>query len=306
MTPRKNPVAQSVHDRLHTIAVDRKEEFNALLSRYGVERFLYRLIQSRHGKRFVLKGAMLFVLWFDRLHRQTRDLDLLGSGEITEETLRAIFTDVCQMKVHPDGLEFDPASITIREIREGQVYQGLRVKVRGRLGNARVEVQIDVGVGDAITPEPIEVDFPTLLDLPAPHLKAYPSETVVAEKLDAMVQLGLRNSRMKDFFDIWLLAGNFHFDGRTLAEAVRRTFERRQTRLEPDPICLTETFATDASKVVQWKAFIQRSRLSDTPEEFSGIIENVRSFLRPMVSALAAGRDFDLRWPPGGPWGSVR
>ncbi len=122
---------------------------------------------------------------------------MLGSGEITEETLRAIFTDVCQVKAPPDGLEYDPASITIREIREGQVYQGLRVKVRGRLGNARVEVQIDVGAGDAITPEPIEVDFPTLLDLPAPHLKAYPSETVVAEKLDAMVQLGLRNSRMR-------------------------------------------------------------------------------------------------------------
>lgn len=153
MTTQNNPVAQSVHDRLRRIAADRKEDFNALLSRYGVERFLYRLTRTRHGKQFVLKGAMLFVLWFDRLHRPTRDLDLLGTGEITEETLRTIFTDACQFRVRADGLVFDPASMTVQEIRENQVYQGLRTKIKGRLGNARVDVQIDVGIGDAITPE---------------------------------------------------------------------------------------------------------------------------------------------------------
>ncbi len=302
MTSQKHPVAQSIHDRLRGVAAERKEDFNALLSRYTVERFLYRLTRTRHGKRFVLKGAMLFTLWLNRLHRPTRDLDLLGSGEITTETLRAIFADVCQARVQADGLEFDPASITAQEIRENQVYQGLRARVRGRLGNARVDVQIDVGIGDAITPEPIDTDYPTLLDLPAPHLKAYPSETVVAEKLDAMVQLGLRNSRMKDFFDIWLLAGNLDFDGRTLAKAVQRTFERRQTPLEPAPVCLTDTFALDSSKGVQWKAFIRRSRLSDAPAEFPRVIEQVRVFLQPVVSTLAAGREFNMRWPPQGPW----
>lgn len=158
MTRKNNPIVQSVHDRLRKIAADRKEDFNALLARYAVERLLYRLTRTLHGKRFVLKGAMLFILWFDRLHRPTRDLDLLGSGEITEETLRAIFTDVCRARVQADGLEFDPDSITVEDIRENQAYHGLRVRIRGKLGNARVGVQIDVGVGGIITPPPTPID----------------------------------------------------------------------------------------------------------------------------------------------------
>jgi hypothetical protein len=239
MTPPNDPVAQSVHDRLLNLTAERREDFNRVLARYGIERLMYRLTKTRHGKRFVLKGAMLFLLWLDRPHRPTRDLDLLGSGEITESTLRAIFTDVCQARVKPDGLTFDPDSITVQEIRENQVYQGLRVKVRGRLGNARVDVQIDVGTGDIITPTPVEIDYPTLLDLPAPHLKTYPKETVVAEKLEAMIQLGLRNSRMKDFFDLWLMARHFEFDGPTLAESIRRTCERRQTPVTADAACFS-------------------------------------------------------------------
>jgi len=302
MTTQNNPVAQSVHDRLRRIAADRKEDFNALLSRYGVERFLYRLTRTRHGKQFVLKGAMLFVLWFDRLHRPTRDLDLLGTGEITEETLRTIFTDACQFRVRADGLVFDPASMTVQEIRENQVYQGLRTKIKGRLGNARVDVQIDVGIGDAITPESIATDYPTLLDLPAPHLKVYPTETVVAEKLETMVQLGLRNSRMKDFFDIWLLAESFEFDGPTLAEAVRRTFELRQTQLEREPIFLTKTFEMNTSLEVQWKAFVRRGHLSEAPTEWPEVLARIRAFLQPIVSTLAEKQEFNMRWLARGPW----
>lgn len=297
-----NPVAQSVHDRLRRIAADRKEDFNGLLARYGAERFLYRLTRTRHGRRFVLKGAMLFLLWRNRLHRPTRDLDLLGSGDITEQTLRAIFTDACRARVRADGLAFDPNSMTVQEIREHQIYRGLRVRVRGLLGKARIDVQVDVGTGDAVTPEPLDADYPTLLDLPAPHLKAYPPETVVAEKLDAMVQLALRNSRMKDFFDLWWISNEFEFDGRTLAEAVRRTFERRATPLEPAPICLTDEFASDPSKETQWRAFIRRSRLSDAPVDFAHAIQQLRSFLHPLVSHLGAGEDFAMRWPAGGPW----
>ena len=245
---------------------------------------------------------MLFILWFGRLDRPTRDLDLLGSGEISEETLRAIFADVCCARVKSDGLEFDTDSITVQEIRENQVYQGLRVKIRGRLGNARVGVQVDVGVGDAITPEPTEMDYPTLLDLPSPRLKTYPRETVVSEKLNAMVQLGLRNSRMKDFFDLWLMSRSFEFDGIVLAESVRRTFDRRQTPLEPQPVCFQEAFGGDTSKQTQWKALIQRGRLMDVPNEFHAVMEQIRRFLHPVLIASAEHRVFDMQWPLGGPW----
>jgi len=302
MTWRDDPVAQSVHDRLRRLAADRREDFNALLARYGNERFLYRLSRTRHSKRFVLKGAMLFIVWLNRLHRPTRDLDLLGLGEITEATLREVFTDVCQTRVKSDGLAFDPDSIAVQEIRENQVYQGLRVKVRGRLGTARVDIQVDVGTGDAITPDPIEADYPTLLDLPAPRLQTYPTETVVAEKLDAMVQLGLRNSRMRDFFDLWLMARTFDFDGATLAEAIRQTFARRRTALALEPACFTDAFAQDSAKQTQWRAFLRRSRLSDAPSDFPEVVEQVRAFLHPAVIALAEATRFVQRWRPGGPW----
>lgn len=305
MTPSRDPVAQSVHDRLLRTAHDRKEDFNSLLVRYGAERFWYRLTTTRHAKRFILKGAMLFLLWRDRLHRPTRDLDLLGAGEITEGTLRVIFTEVCDAPVQADGLTFEPASMIVQEIRENQIYRGLRCRVRGWLGNARGDVQIDVGIGDTVTPQPIESVFPTLLNMPAPRVMVYPLETVVAEKLDAMVQLGLRNSRMKDFFDLWLALNEFDFDGRVLAEAARRTFERRGTQMEAEPIFLTDSFAGDPTKTTQWRAFLRRSGLTGTPPDFRKIIEEVRAFLWPLVSAIAAGRGFQMHWPRGGDWQPV-
>lgn len=171
-----DPVARSVHDRLLKLATSRKEDFNAMLGRYGNERVLYRLTRTKHGKRFVLKGASLFVLWLGRVHRPTRDLDLLGLGKIDAAALKTIFEDVCRASVEPDGLKFDPASVTVGEIREGQEYQGLRVTLRGAMGTARLSVQMDVGLGDAITPTPEEATYPTLLEMPAPRMKAYPRD----------------------------------------------------------------------------------------------------------------------------------
>ena len=302
MTPPKDPLAQSVHDRLLRLAADRKEDFNALLGRYGIERVLYRLSRTRHGRRFVLKGAMLFIVWLNRLERPTRDVDLLGLGQVDEQTLRAVFADVCAVQVEPDGLVFDPTSVAVEPIRENQTYGGLRVKLRGSLGNARVAVQIDVGVGDVITPSSVEADYPTLLDLPAPHLRVYPRETAVAKKLHAMVQLAARNSRMKDFFDVWLMSRTFEFAGDVLANAIQQTFARRQTALAVEPTCFTETFASDASKMAQWKAFVRRVRVTDMPQEFTGVMKPIRAFVQPIIAALAEGRDFDHRWSPGGPW----
>jgi hypothetical protein len=298
-----NPQAHSVMDRLRLLATQRREDFNALLARYGNERFLFRLGSSPHRQRFVLKGAMLFVAWLDRIHRPTRDVDLLGLGEITPETIRAMFTDICACgSVDEDGVTFDPTTIAIAEIRENQTYHGLRVTLLGHLGSARINLQVDIGVGDAVTPSAQETDYPTLLGHAAPRLNLYPRESVIAEKLDAMLQLGLRNSRMKDFHDCWLLITSFSFAGSQLAEAIQRTCARRATTIRADADCFGESFAHDPAKQIQWAAFRRRSSITDSPHEFPVLMEQVRSFLLPPVRSVVDGSPFTARWPAGGPW----
>ncbi len=304
MNARSNDaVARSVHDRLLKLAANRKEDFNALLAAYGNERILYRLSRTRHGKRFVLKGASLFILWMGKVHRPTRDLDLLGSGRVDPDSLTTIFQDVCKAEVDPDGLQFDPASITVAQIREGQEYGGLRVKLRGNMGTARLSIQIDVGIGDATAPAPQVVEFPTLLDMPAPRLKAYPRETVVAEKLDAMLELGIKNSRMKDYYDIALLARHFPFDGATLRAAIETTLRRRGREIPPGlPAGLSDAFASDAAKATQWSAFIRNHPAPELPGNLAAVVRQVRGFLESPLMALVAGREFAPNWAPGGPW----
>ena len=304
MSARSNDtVARSVHDRLLKLAASRKEDFNALLAGYGNERILYRLSQTKHGKRFVLKGASLFIVWLGNVHRPTRDLDLLGSGQVDPDSLKAVFEDVCTVEVDPDGLQFDPASITVGEIREGQEYGGLRVKLRGNLGTARLSIQIDVGIGDAITPAPQVVEFPTLLDMPAPRLKAYPRETAVAEKLDAMLELGIKNSRMKDYYDIALLARHFSFEGAVFRAAIEATLRRRGRGIPSGlPTGLSDAFASDAAKATQWSAFIRNHPAPELPGDLPAIVRQVREFLEPPLAALSTGTSFTLIWTPGGPW----
>lgn len=298
-----DPIAHSVHDRLLKLAASRKEDYNAILGRYGNERILYRLTRTKHGKRFTLKGASLFVLWLGRVHRPTRDLDLLGSGKIDTVVLQTMFEDVCRASVEPDGLTFDPASITVSEIREGQEYQGLRVKLRGLMGTARLSIQIDVGLGDAITPTPEEATYPTLLDMPAPRMKAYPRETAIAEKLDAMLELGMKNSRMKDYYDIALLARHFAFDGATLQAAVKATLQRRERTIPAEPPTgLSDAFGSDPSKSTQWNAFTRNHRDSELPADLTTVVQQVRAFLEPPLTTLAARKDFAMNWAPGGPW----
>jgi predicted nucleotidyltransferase component of viral defense system len=228
---RKNPsnLAASVRQRLMNAARQQGEDFQLVLTRYLIERLLYRLSQSPHAPRFLLKGALLFALWTGRTHRPTRDLDLLGRGEARPEALAEVFRDLCSLDVQPDGVEFAADTIAVEAIREDQEYQGQRVHVEGRLDNARVRLQVDVGFGDAVTPGAEDVRYPTLLEMPAPQLKAYPRETVVAEKLQAMVMLGMANSRMKDFFDLSVLSSEFDFQGAILCKAIGATFKRRGT-----------------------------------------------------------------------------
>jgi hypothetical protein len=296
-------VAHSVHDRLLKLAARRKEDFNALLAGYGNERILYRLSRTQHGKRFVLKGATLFIMWLGKAHRPTRDLDLLGSGQLDLGSLQAIFQDVCTVEVEPDGVRFDPASVTVGEIREGQAYGGLRVKLRGHMGTARLSIQIDVGLGDTITPAPQEVMFPTLLDMPGPKIKAYPRETAIAEKLDAMLELGIKNSRMKDYYDLALLSRHFAFDGATLHAAIGATLRRRERGVPPGlPTGLTDAFASDTAKATQWSAFIRNHPAPELPNDLAAVVRLVRAFLEPPIMSLTSGREFVSTWAPGGPW----
>ena len=295
-------MAASVRDRLLHRAKERGEDYNALLVRYATERFLYRLGVSDQRDRFILKGAMLFVLWEGDLHRITRDVDLLGTGSEEVDDVVAAVREICAVTVEDDGLEFHPDTAKGTPIREGQAYEGVRVRVLATLGNARLPLQIDVGFGDAITPGIDDATLPTLLDFPSPRLAAYPRETVVAEKVQAMVLLGIANTRMKDFYDVDYLARHFDFEGQSLVEALRATFARRGTPL-PDslPLALSEEFATDSAKRAQWAAFLKKGKL-DVGDSFGEVISRLRLFLLPPLEAAQSGGTLDRTWRASGPW----
>jgi hypothetical protein len=246
---------------------------------------------------------MLFAAWTGQPHRPTRDLDLLGIGDSSDTALRQVFSEIVRTPVEPDGLEFDDGSISISEIREAQDYPGKRIGLRGRRGNARLDLQIDVGFGDAVTPEPAEIDYPTLLDSPSPRIRAYPCETVIAEKLQALVAFGMVISRMKDFYDIWTLSKQFPFGGASLSAAIAATFERRGTAIpEGVPTALTNEFAADRTKQSQWAGFLRRIALSEASPSLSRVVNDLREFLLEPLHAAAQQETLSKSWKPGGPW----
>ncbi len=305
MTKAPTQIGASVRARLLKLARERKEDFQLVLTRYANERLLYRLATSPHRNNFVLKGAALFTLWTGTPHRATRDLDLLGFGNHDDDWVSKVFAEILTSAVIDDGVDFDARTLSVAPIREDQEYGGIRVLIDAQITAARIKLQVDVGFGDAVTPTPELVDFPTLLDFPAPTLRAYPRETVVAEKLDAMVQLGLANSRMKDFFDIRLLSRLFEFDGTTLAQAVAATFARRGTPLPVElPIALTQEFSADKGKETQWTAFVRKAGLSTTSGTLPEVVAELRDFLEPVIAAAREQVPWLTRWPAGGPWRS--
>jgi predicted nucleotidyltransferase component of viral defense system len=276
---------------------------NVVLARYAAERFLYRLSRSRYADRFVLKGALMMLVWLGETIRPTRDADLLGFGEVTQQSLVGILTDVCNLDVEPDGLQFLPSSIRIAPIRQEDAYGGLRATIQARLGNARLHVQVDVGIGDAVVPEPDWLEYPSLLDFPMPRLKAYRPETAIAEKLHAMVMLGEANSRMRDFFDIHALSEHHRFDGDILTRAVRATFERRRTPIpESLPLAMTPAFAAIHAKQMQWQGFLGKSGLNSAPPQLSDVVVRIAAFLEPIITAARGSATLKLAWIPGGPW----
>ncbi len=298
MTKGDRGSAASVHARLLNGARESGEEFQRVLVRYAIERFLYRLSKSIHAESFVLKGATLLAVWTERPHRATKDVDLLGFGTPDEERLAAVLREVITTSVDADGLEFDEQTVEVVPIREDADYSGLRTTLTVRLGSARIPLQIDTGFGDALTLPAVEVDVPTLLEQPSARLRAYRPEQVIAEKFHAMVDLGLLNTRMKDYFDIYILAGERAFEAADLRRAIEGTFQRRKAAIPGVvPIGLDDAFAADVSKQRQWTAFCQR-----IGAETVGL-EDVLSRIRPfLLEPLEQKPGATWRWAPNGPW----
>ena len=306
MSKPKSNLAASVHRRLLDGARQRGEDFQLTLLRYAAERLLYRLGQSRHRQDFVLKGAMLFLLWPDQLYRPTRDVDLLGFGEPTPERLHRVFSEIAAIEFPDDALQFDSASVTTEPIRTIQDYGGVRVTLTTALGKAKIPLQVDIGFGDAITPGPRDAVFPTLLDSDPPKVRAYPLETVVAEKFEAAVRLGRANSRMKDFHDLLTLAGRREFDGPLLTRAIRATVERREASLAMVGDVLAEAFSADPILGQRWRAFAKGLHGgSQGVSTFAEVGEALRRFLGPLGDALS-GKLTLRNWTPTQGWTSER
>lgn len=279
-------LAASVRARLLNIAKAEQTDFNAVLMRYALERFLYRLGQSAHADHFVLKGAMLFNLWYTMPHRPTRDVDLLGFGPSDLESIAQAFRQIISVAA-ADGMVFDAASVVVEEIRKSASYAGARVFVTAELARARCKVQIDIGFGDAVTPGPVDATYPVLLaDFAAPQLRTYPAYTVVAEKLHAMALLGMTNSRLKDYLDVWILLDREVLDADTMATAIAATFSRRNTPIAAElPIGLSNEFANDASRQALWAAFLKKNGLAAML--LGDVVTTLRATLQPALMQAA-------------------
>jgi len=303
MTVSDEDRARSIRQRLLNEVRRRGETDRFTLERYAMERFLFRLGESRHTKQFVLKGAMLFTLWGGSVYRSTRDLDFTGYGPSDTDSVLEAIRQICETSTADDGLAFDAASMEAEPIRDQSEYVGLRIRLRAHLGRSSIPLQVDIGFGNAIEPPAEVVTFPTLLDDPPPRIFAYPKEAVVAEKTHAMVVLGDKNSRFKDFYDLFILASSFPFDGRRVSAGLAATFERRETPIDDAyPVALTSAFFEDDRRAQQWRSYRSQKELSGAPADFSAVGELILRFLQPLWKSLASGQEHNQTWLPGGSW----
>jgi len=298
---RAKNIPASVHARLLNISKATNRHFNELLQYYGMERFLYRLSRSTHKDEFVLKGALMLQSLGSVLSRPTMDIDLLCKLSNQHELMARVIRE-CMATEVADGMTYDADSLTTEEIIQNAAFPGIRIKFIGHLGTARLNFQIDVGFGDAVTPGPIWINYPDLLDFGTPRILAYPPETAIAEKLQIMVDRDTANSRMKDFFDLEMMAKHLTFDGATLLEAVKATFKTRNCEIPMSPpLALTFQFGSSPEKATQWRAFLRKLRIDDVMS-FDHAIEQLAAFLLPILNAAANGQSFDRTWHPSGPW----
>jgi predicted nucleotidyltransferase component of viral defense system len=296
-------LAASVRAKLLNRSRETGESFNSLLIRFGIERLLYRLAQSAYAEEFILKGGNLFYVWTGQLTRPTKDLDMLRHGPTDPELMAGIITSCVTLDVEDDGLFFDAASIRAQVIRDHELYSGVRVTLKAYLKKAQIPLQLDVGTGDAVVPEAVEVEYPSLIEgMPSASLRAYRFETAIAEKCEAMATLGMANTRMKDFYDVHVLLNEHDFDGEQLVASVRATFERRGTPLPTRrPVAWTDAFGQDADKARQWGAFLRKNKL-DAPT-LDDVVERIASFVWPVFEA-ARGARTPGRWDaPSCSWG---
>ena len=296
----------SVRGRLQNTARDTKRQFAEVLQYYGMERFLYRLSKSEHQKRFILKGALMFTVWDVQSRRTTVDIDFLAYADNAIPEMEKIIREVCETEVVSDGMVFDLKSVKGEKIKEDADYEGVRIKFRGNLGNARIPMRIDMGFGDTVVPKPKMINYPVLLDFPKPHLVGYTFETVVAEKFEAMIKLGALNSRMKDFYDVWLLIRQFTFNWASLADAIARTFKNRKAELPKTiPFFAAEIYSEESDRNRIWKAFLEKNEIRAT-EKLKDAAEAIENFLQPVVESIIAGKDFESTWKAPGPWKNTK
>lgn len=298
-------MAASVHQRLKNHSDQSGRYFGEVLLSYGMERFLYRLSLSPSGKRFVLKGGLMLMVWRSAVHRPTKDIDLLGHMPNDPVVVAAAIREACQQPVVDDGLIFDADSVQTAPIAVEKEYEGVRVTFSGRLARAVIHMQVDVGFGDVVVPQEQEIEVPSTLGFPPARLLAYRRETVVAEKLEAMIHHDEMNSRVRDFLDVWLLSRQFEFAGSELLRAVRATFSTRGTVIGQSPACFTASFAEDEARRVLWARFLERSQIEGAPAEFVQVVQDVAEFAVPLLGALTNDVPFTDVWRPPGPWSSI-
>ncbi len=299
---KKNIVA-SIQARLKNVSKTEGVNLDYILSRYGIERFLYRLSCSAYKNNYVLKGASLFTVWLGPSFRTTKDADFLCNGNSDPEYLVKCFQEICQIE-SDDGIIFDLDSIRTKDIRRGLQYGGTCIMMIAFLGKIRIPIQCDIGFGDSIYPGVETVEYPTILDMDKPELRAYPVYTVIAEKFEAMVTLDMANSRLKDFYDLWLLTEQFNFDYLTLKSAVIKTFERRKTVFPEElPTALTKQFAQDNNKQIQWKAFLKKTTPKQAPASFEAAINRIREFISPLIDNDITE---DSQWTAADSWHSLK
>jgi predicted nucleotidyltransferase component of viral defense system len=306
--PTPSNLAHSVFQRLLNHAKQNGEDFNLLLSRYAMERFLYRLSKSAHADKFVLKGALLFRVWEPEYpRRSTVDIDLLGFTENTLENLGAIAKEICETEVEKDGILFDAKTIRAERIKEDADYEGVRIRTFAFIERSRIPIQVDIGFGDALVPGAISATLPALLDFPAPKLLCYHQLTAIAEKFQAMIKLGELNSRMKDFYDIWNIIQHEEIDGAALQKSCAATFEKRSTPFNLEAHFFAETFSQALGKETQWTAFIRKQKVEEVaPNSFEAVVQLLQTFLRPMVEAQSSGKVFTAHWNIATRWLGAR
>lgn len=296
-------IEASIKAQLQNKAKEANRPFSEVLQYYGMERFLYRFSKSKYVDKFVLKGALLFAVWQIPERRTTLDIDFLGRFDNQVAAIETVIKDVCNISVDPDGLKFNSLTVQGRKIKEDADYEGVRVKFTGFLDRARIPMQIDVGFGDIVHPKIRVINYPVILDFPKPHLSGYPQESVVSEKFEAMIKLGLLNSRMKDFYDIWLMMRQFEFKGTNLVEAIKKTFKHRKTDIPQDkPLFDDEIYDMKSDRQTLWSAFLRKGDIQHAPDTLSVIAEEIETFLIEPIIVINSEVKFNKTWKSPRGW----